>query len=261
MTVVSLIEAALEFWGAMIALILSIISHGTLANDKNDRLLWYMLLPDIALLISVAFCVIYDGDTSLMGYYIQRIFHIVNVGASTLTLAMYCHYVANITVDRRGLLAIDVIAGGGLVGLLVNPVTHLYYYFDQMGTYVREPGLYILFSVECFMVIFMLIKLFRHKFMEDKRLRLNLIMIVMCVAGFFANTLTTSQGIYADCVTVAIIVLVITEINRIRTNKYQAQLNLANRELEMLMMEYTRLLGKEDQARKDESNKDKEDHT
>lgn len=251
MTVISLVEAALEFWGALIALILSIISYSTLHSEDNDRLLWYLLLPDIALLISVAFCVIYDGDTSLMGFYIQRFFHMINIGASTVLLAMYCHYIAKICKDTKGLRVVDVIAGAGMIGLLTNPLTHFYYYFNQMGVYVRKPGLYTLFFVECYMVIFMIVKLLNHNGLKDSQLRLNLFMILFTVVGFVLNTVTQSQGIYCDFVTITLITLVITGINRIRNGRYQAQINLANQELEMLMLEYSRLLEKEEKERKE----------
>lgn len=124
------------------------------ASPKRKWALMLLMLSSTVLLIADRFVYIYNGDTSVVGFWMMRIcnfevyfFALVITFAFTMYLSDVCVQEGWYDAPPKRLKACVIALGIGAVLVIVSQFTGLYYTFDESNHYERAPGFIICYIV------------------------------------------------------------------------------------------------------------------
>ena len=124
------------------------------ASPQRKRALLLLMLSSTALLLADRFVYIYNGDTSIVGFWVMRICNFEVYFFALIITYAFTMYLSDVCISegwydtmpkRLRVCAILLIIGAVLV--IVSQFTGLYYTFDEHNHYQRAPGFIICYIV------------------------------------------------------------------------------------------------------------------
>lgn len=175
MFVLSIICATIAFFEVLTGL-----------SSKKKKALFLLELNSAVLLLSVRGGYIVDGDLSVYGFWMTRIYNFLIFTCTLAVMLFYRFYLSQIFAETENLnpklkrfRLIDIILIVGEALVILTLFNKFYYYIDEFNVYRRGKGIVLGFSIPLVVLIILVSLTIQYYKYLPKRMRLLLLLFTL----------------------------------------------------------------------------------
>lgn len=152
MSTLNIIQISLEAWGAVFCFVTMLVTMYR-SKKRAGKLLGKALFINALILVFDAFCYIYRGDTSKVGFVAVRVFNYLVFMNQFILLAFVAEYIYQILTDRgltsnrKKINSIMIVAAFGMLLVTISQFVPFVYNFDDENCYYRMNGWYFIIAL------------------------------------------------------------------------------------------------------------------
>ena len=155
-------------------------------SRQRKRILSCLELSAMFLMIADRRAYIFRGDTSDLGWWMVRISNFLVFFLTLVVVFLFNSYLINLILNEGKLNRVPhrlkiagVLAGIGMILVIVSQFTGLYYTFDELNQYQRAPGFFICYVIPFAILLLQLSVIIQH----CGKLRRNISLSLLLFAG------------------------------------------------------------------------------